>query len=106
MSQRLRRRYIAVKVNTEQHLDRKDVFHAVFNSLLKLFGEYGASLAELVLIDYDEKNSVAIFRCVHKALEMVKASIIAVTAINGNNAAIQILCVSGTIKALRKKLTA
>lgn len=100
----MRRRYIAVEVNCEQNIDWRDILDAVYNSLLRLFGEYGASLAELALIDYDPKVNHAIFRCTRKALDMVKASIVAVREIYRNEAAIQILHVSGTLKALKKRL--
>lgn len=96
---------MAVKIDSEQNIERRDLFNAVFTSLLRLFGEYGASLAELTLIDFDSKSNYAIFRCTHKALEMVKASVVAVREINRKNVAAQIVYVSGTLKALRKRLT-
>ncbi|MFQ6095454.1 MAG: Rpp14/Pop5 family protein [Candidatus Bathyarchaeia archaeon] len=100
----LRRRYIGVRVDSESEVDRKRLADAVYDSLLGLFGEFGASLAELRLIDYYPKSKCAIFRCTHKALEMVKASIVAVKEVDGKKASTQIVCVSGTLKALRKKL--
>jgi len=100
----LRRRYIAVKIDVKQNIEGKELINAVSNSLLSLFGEYGASLAELTLIEHDPDANYAIFRCNHKALEMAKASIIAVREINRKKAATQIIYVSGTIKALKKKV--
>lgn len=105
MPRQVRRRYVAVKVDSEQNIDERDVIAAVYDSLLDLFGEYGASIAELVFIDYDPKTNYAILRCNHKALEMVKASIVAVKEMGGKKTATQIINVSGTIKALRKRLT-
>lgn len=101
----MRHRYVSVKIDSEQDIDRWDLLNAVSNSLLMLFGEYGASLSELALIDYDPKSNHGIFRCAHKALEMVKASVAAVTETNRKKAALQIVYVSGTLKALRKKST-
>jgi len=102
----LRPRYIAVKIDSEDNTERGDIVNAFSSSLLRLFGEYGASLAELTLIDYDPKVNFAVFRCAHKALEMAKASIIAVREINRRKAATQIIYVSGTIKAVRRRLGA
>lgn len=100
----MRRRYIAVKIDIEGNVERTDLINAVSSSLLRLFGEYGASLAELTLIDFDPQVNCATFRCSHKTLEMVKSSIIALGEIKGKKAATQIVYVSGTLKALRKRL--
>ena len=105
MPRLLRRRYIGVKVDSEWELYRKSLADAVYDSLLRLFGEFGASLAGLALIDYHPETKCAVFKCTHKALDMVKASIIAVKDVDGKNVAIQIVYVSGTLKALRKRLT-
>lgn len=88
---------------SEQLLNEKDVIDAVWSAILKLFGEYGASQVNLALIEYDPQKSYAVVRCLHKALEMVKASIASITEINGKPAAVHIVGVSGTLKALRKK---
>ena len=88
---------------SEQLLNEKDVIHAIWSAILKLFGEYGASQVNLTLIEYDPQKSYAVVRCLHKALEMVKASIASITEINGKPAAVHIVGVSGTLKALRKK---
>ena len=88
---------------SEQLLNEKDVIHAIWSAILKLFGEYGASQVNLALIEYEPQKSYAVVRCLHKALEMVKASIASITEINGKPAAVHIVGVSGTLKALRKK---
>ena len=88
---------------SEQPLNEKDVIHAIWSAILKLFGEHGASQVNLTLIEYEPQKSYAVVRCLHKALEMVKASIASITEINGKPAAVHIVGVSGTLKALRKK---
>ena len=77
---------------------------AVWTSLVRLFGEYGASQAELYLIEYDADKAQAIFRCSHKALEMVKASIVATTEVANEKAAFHMIRVSGTLRSLRTKI--
>jgi len=88
---------------SEQIINEKDVIDAIWNAILKLFGEYGASQVSLALIEYNPQKSYAVVRCLHKALEMLKASIASITEINGKPAAVHIAGVSGTLKALRKK---
>jgi len=100
----VRRRYIAVRIDSDQILKKEDVYGAIWSSLLRLFGEYGASQTGLRLIEYDSKNKQAVLRCLHNALPLVKASIPCVTRIDGRPAAIHIQIVSGTLKALKRKL--
>lgn len=88
---------------SEQLLNEKDVIHTIWSAVLKLFGEYGASQVNLALIEYAPQKSYAVVRCLHKALEMVRASIASITEINGKPTAVHIVGVSGTLKALRKK---
>jgi ribonuclease P/MRP protein subunit POP5 len=88
---------------SEQLLNEKDVIDAIWSAILKLFGEYGASQVNLALIEYNPQKSHAVVRCLHKALEIVKASIASITEINGKPVAVHIVGISGTLKTLRKK---
>lgn len=100
----MRRRYTAVKIDSERTFDERDFYDAVWTSILRLFGEYGASQTELTLIEYDQETNQAILRCSHKALDLVKASIVAVTEIENESATLHIVLVSGTLKSLRSKI--
>jgi len=100
----MRRRYLALKVVSEQRVNERTVMDALWNALLKLFGEYGASQANVSLVEYDQQRNYAVVRCSHTALETVRASITSVTEINGKPASIHVMGVSGTLKALRKKM--
>jgi len=59
----------------------------------------------LRFIEYNPEDGYAILRCSHKALEMVRASIAAITDMRDEPAVIHIIKVSGTLKALRRKIT-
>ena len=100
----MRRRYIAVRIDSERTFDERDFYDAVWTSILRLFGEYGASQTELTLIEYDQETKQAILRCSHKALDLVKASIVAVTEIENESATLHIVLVSGTLKSLRSRI--
>jgi RNase P/RNase MRP subunit POP5 len=78
--------------------------NALWNALLKLYGEYGASKTGLTLIDYNVEKQFAIIRIVHTAIENIRAAIASITEIAEKRVAIHVLNVSGTIKALYKKL--
>ncbi|MEM2914626.1 MAG: Rpp14/Pop5 family protein [Candidatus Bathyarchaeia archaeon] len=101
---RSRRRYIAVEIDNEQTVNGQDFYDAVYMNILRLFGEYGVSQTEPVLIEYDARMKRAILRCSHKGLDSAKAAIVAVTSIKNEKAAAHILLVSGTVKTLRKKI--
>jgi ribonuclease P/MRP protein subunit POP5 len=101
---RERRRYLALKVQSEEKFDGRAVMDAVEASIERLFGEYGASQANLRLIEYFPQDNLLMLRCSHKALEKVRAAIASTTKINGKVAALHVVGVSGTIKALSKKI--
>ncbi len=103
MSKRVRRRYLALRVVSEQRVTERAVMDAVWNAVLKLFGEYGASQTNVSLIEYEPQRNYAVVRCSHTALERVRASVASVTEIYGKPAVIHVMGVSGTLKALRKK---
>jgi len=103
LSLRVKRRYLAVKAESKEPIQEKEVLDAVWNALTQLFGEYGASQADLAFIRDRKQKDYLILRCLRKALPMVRASIASITEINKKPATIHVLRVSGTLKALRKK---
>ncbi len=99
-----RRRYIAIGVASERPInDGKELFDSVSSSIMRMFGEYGASRAELALIEFDASKQQAIIRCSHKELDSARAAIVGVTSVGNVKVIPRILLVSGTLKALRKK---
>jgi len=100
---RVKRRYLALEVDSEQAVTESDVMNTVWKAVLKLFGEYGASKTDLSLMEADLQRNYAIVRCSHTSLERVRASIASITEINGNPAVVNVIGVSGTLKSLRKK---
>jgi len=104
LPERLRRRYFAIKLETEEKIDKRKVVNAIWNAIYELFGDYGASKAGLATIDYEEEEKLLILRCYHKAIDMVKAAIAFITKIDDKPIAMHVIAVSGTIKALRRKI--
>jgi ribonuclease P/MRP protein subunit POP5 len=100
----VRRRYLALRVLAEQSFNKRDVADAVWNAVLKLFGEYGASQTAITFIEYSPEKSWGILSCSHKTLEMVRASVASVTEINGKPVAIDVVGVSGTLRSLRERV--
>lgn len=99
-----RHRYILAKISAERKPDKKDFEKVLWSIITRLFGEYGASQTDLSIIEYNQKSGYAIVRCAHTALPMVRAAIAAITKIGEEETVVHTLLVSGTLKALRRRL--
>lgn len=93
------------KMSIKRVPNRGDFEKALWSSITRLFGEYGASRTDLSIIEYDQERGYAIIRCAHIALPMVRAAIAAITKIGDEEAAVHTLLVSGTLKSLKRRLT-
>jgi ribonuclease P/MRP protein subunit POP5 len=99
----MRRRYLAIKIDSVQGIEEKELKRAVWDAVERLFGEYGASKTGFVLINYDSAKNYAVLRCASSMLEAFRASLASLTEIDGKPAAIHVLGVSGTLKSLKRK---
>lgn len=97
---RIKRRYLALQLECEVTPTEREVMDAIWASVTRLYGEVGASLTGLALIDFDAERKIAILRCTLVSLPSVRASVAALTRVADHEAAIHVLTVSGTIKAL------
>jgi RNase P/RNase MRP subunit POP5 len=100
---RIRRRYLALEIDSGELFDSREFLDAVWSAVLKLYGEHGASRAGLTLIDYDMEKRFAVIRTVHTAVDMVRTALASMTRIGNKPVAINILRVSGTIRSLYTK---
>lgn len=82
----------------------KDVMDAIWGALTQIYGEYGASLANLALINFNVEQKLAIVRVNLTVAHNLRAAIATITSIAGKDVAVHVLAVSGTIKALSKQL--
>ena len=101
---RTRRRYIAIRIDSEQPInDGQEIFNSMWNTISHILGEYVVSQAELALIEYNPSKQQVIIRCSNRELDSVRAAIVPITHVGGTRIAPNILMVSGTLKALRNK---
>jgi RNase P/RNase MRP subunit POP5 len=101
---RVRRRYLALEIDSGEVFSSKEFMDAIWAAVSKLFGEYGASQAGLALIDYDAERKLVVVRTAHAALNMVRAALASIVKIQDKPVAIHVLRVSGTIRTLYKKI--
>ncbi len=99
----VRRRYMALQVDSIETFSSSELMTAIWGAVLKLYGECGASQTDLSLITYDPHDRIAVVRLGHTAVESVRASLASITSIAGRAATVHVLRLSGTIKALKKK---
>jgi RNase P/RNase MRP subunit POP5 len=99
---RLKRRYLALQLDVDSVPSERDFIDTVWAAVTRLFGEYGASLTSLALISYDCDRKFAVIRANLQATDNVRAALATITSLGGKDAAVHVLAVSGTIKALHK----
>jgi ribonuclease P/MRP protein subunit POP5 len=101
---RVKRRYLALQLETEGVPSEKEFMDAVWGAVARLYGEVGASMTSLALINLDMEHKVVVIRTSLATLDSVRASLASITSVAGKEAALHVLGVSGTIKALLKQL--
>ncbi|MCS7114200.1 MAG: Rpp14/Pop5 family protein [Nitrososphaerota archaeon] len=101
---KVRRRYLALKIDSDENFSSKEFMEALWGALLKLFGEYGASRTGMALVDYYMERKIAIIRTAHTEVEKIRAVLASITRIAAKPAAVHVLKISGTIRALHNKL--
>jgi len=97
---RTKRRYLALQLECEGVPSERELMDALWASITKLYGEVGASLTGLSLIDFNVTRKVVVIRVLLAFLPSVRAGLAAVTSVAGLEASVHVLAVSGTIKAL------
>ena len=97
---RVKRRYLALQLECEGMPAEREFIDAVWAAVTKLYGEVGASLTGLALINFDEEHKVAVLRVSLATLNMLRASLATITSIAGKETSVHVLGVSGTLKAL------
>lgn len=97
---RVKRRYLALQLESEGLPTEREFMEAVWTALTKLFGEVGASLTGLSLINFDADHKIFVIRTSLSSLSMVRASLVAITRVACKGASVNVLAVSGTLKAL------
>jgi len=101
---RVKRRYLALQLETEGVPTEKEFMDAVWGAVARLYGEVGASMTSLALINLDVERKVVVIRTSLATLDHVRASLASINSVAGKEAGVHVLGVSGTIKALLKQL--
>ena len=103
MLKRVKRRYLLFQVESEASPTGRELLDGLWAAVTKFYGEVGGSQAGLLLVDYDEEGKLGVLRVWLASLQQVRASLASITVLGGKDAAVHVLAISGTLKALRKK---
>jgi ribonuclease P/MRP protein subunit POP5 len=101
---RVKRRYLALQLEMDDVPSDKELMDTFWGAVARLYGEVGASLTSMALINFDISRKIAVIRTSLDTLDIVRASIACITNVTGKTASVHILAISGTIKALLKQL--
>ena len=104
MLKRVKRRYVALAIDCSEPCNASEFMDAAWGSVSKLYGEHGASRVNMSLISFDQEKKSAVIRVNHTGVEPVRTAVAAMTKVGDKPAAVHVLMVSGTLKALHKKL--
>jgi RNase P/RNase MRP subunit POP5 len=97
---RVKRRYLLLQLDAECVPEQRVFLDAVWRAVGQLYGENGASQTSMALINYDVDGKRAILRTSLVTLEMVRTALASMVRLDGREAAVHVLAISGTIKAL------
>jgi RNase P/RNase MRP subunit POP5 len=97
---RVKRRYLALQLESAGVPSEREFMDAIWGSVTRLYGEVGASLTGLSLINFDAERGVYVVKCLLVSLPQVRSSVASVTVVAGAAASVHVLAVSGTLKAL------
>lgn len=103
---RIKRRYLALQLDmpVDSLPSEREFMDAIWGAITLIYGEYGASQANIVLINFDVEHKRAVIRVNLPALNNLRTSIATITQIANKPAAVHVIAISGTIKALKKQL--
>ena len=82
----------------------RELMDSIWAAVTTLYGEIGASSTGLTLISLDMEQKVAVVRVALAALNVLRASLATVNSIAGKVAAVHVLAVSGSLKALHANM--
>ena len=100
-----RQRYVLFEFllpKKQLNLNEKLIVKSIWNSMIKLFGEYNSYFSGLWIVKFSASQQWGILRCTNKTKERVITSLAFTTEINKIPIIFHTIKTSGTIKKLLK----
>ena len=103
-SLRKKRRYVTIEVISLSPIESKDIKSAIWDAILRVFGEVGGAKIDPYLIDNEWKNNKGIIRCSNNASENLISAFAFIESIGKQNVILRSLGVTNTINRAKKFL--
>ena len=100
-SLRMKKRYLAIELICEEPANRNDLIKELMSSASALIGDVVASECDIKVLGFEDFKGV--IQCTHTRVKETRASLAALTRINGKRATLHVLGTSGTIKRVKEK---
>ena len=100
-SLRAKKRYLAFELISEEPASRNDIVREVLSSASSLLGDVTTSDCDIKVLGFE--NGKGILQCSHTRVKEARASLAALTRINGKRATLHVLGASGTVKRATEK---
>jgi RNase P/RNase MRP subunit POP5 len=100
----LTRRYLLVKILGEHKITDQQFHETVDRTVRRYFGELGFARIDPRLITFNGGSSTAILSCEPSAVADLESAVALVTRESDSAMSILVLRVSGTVKAVRKRV--
>ncbi|MBQ03524.1 hypothetical protein CL673_02270 [Candidatus Bathyarchaeota archaeon] len=95
------KRYLAISVEGEDSYSEQEVSYTLYQAVKGLFGDFGVSLLQPRLVEYNEETSIGIIRCRRSHMWEMRAVLALITEISNQEVAVRVMGASGTIKSLK-----
>jgi ribonuclease P/MRP protein subunit POP5 len=97
----MKKRYLAIELICEEPANRNDLIKELMSSASSLLGDVVASECDIKVLGFEDFKGV--IQCTHTRVKETRASLAALTRINGKRATLHVLGASGTIKRVNEK---
>jgi len=100
-SLRSKKRYLAFELISEGPASRSDMIKEVMSSASSLLGDVIASECDIKVLGFEDWKGI--IQCSHTKVKETRATLAALTRVNGKRATLHILGTSGTVKRVTEK---
>jgi len=98
---RERKRYLLVKIESSDTIDRRDIENAILNSCLQFLGELGVARAGIIVMSDTYNGKTVVVKTGHKFIDETKSAISLIKSIGNKKVRLSTVKVSGAIKNLK-----
>ena len=100
-SLRAKKHYLAFELISEEPASRSDIVKEVISSASSLLGDVTTSNCDIKVLGFEKGKGI--IQCSHTKVKETRASMAALTRINGKRATLHVLGTSGTVKGATEK---